>query len=133
SHDLRMLAVVTAVACVLCASMVASARGSAAAPTPTKSTAVTKSPARAAAAERENELNEHLQQMTERLKLTDDQAAKVRVILETRSARMHRIHATYNAQLGTPENKDTMERAQQRLHAEMGAKLARVLTPDQMA
>lgn len=133
SRHLRMLARVTAAACVLCASMVVSARAFSSAPATAKSSKATKSHARAAASDERTKLNEHLEKMTDRLNLTDDQVSKVREILRARSAQLNELHAKYEGRLDTPENKSTLEKARQELHAHFEAKLAHVLTTGQMA
>jgi hypothetical protein len=131
--DLRTLARVAAAACVLCAPMVVRAAGSTAAPSAAKSSTAKKSHGKPAASEERVDLNEHLQQMTERLNLTDDQVAKVREIMKSNSARMSALHAEYKGRLDTPENKSTMAKARQEVHASTQAKLAHVLTAGQMA
>ena len=131
--DLRTLALVTAAACVFCAPMVACGAGTKAAPSAAKSTTVKKSHGKAAGSEERAELNEHLQKMTERLNLTADQVAKVREIMKSNSAQVSALHAKYEGRLDTPENKSTLARARQDLHANTQAKLGRVLTAGQMA
>jgi hypothetical protein len=130
-----MLAMVAVAACVLCVPVVAHAQGTAATPTaatPTATKSTTKNHAKAAATEERNELNEHVQMMTERLKLTDDQVAKVREILQSKSTQMSELRAKYKGQLATPENRASIAKAHEELHADIEAKLAQVLTTDQM-
>jgi Spy/CpxP family protein refolding chaperone len=133
SRELRKLALVTAAACVLCASMVVGARASASAPATSKSSTATTSHAKAATSEGRTEVNERLEKMTDHLSLTDDQVTKVREILQYRSAQLSELHAKYKGRLDTPENKATQEKARQELHAKIEAKLAHVLTAGQMA
>src|SRR5712671_4530380 len=110
TYDLRVLAGVAATACVLCAPMlVGCSKGSAPSATASKtttvqSTAVAASHATAAPSASRIALNEQVQKMAERLKLTGDQAAKVTSILHSRAVRMWKIRATFDAHLGTPEN-----------------------------
>jgi Spy/CpxP family protein refolding chaperone len=121
--ELRTLALVATAACVLCAPMAARAT----------STTAKKSHGKAAASEERAELNEHLQQMTDRLSLTDDQVTKVREILKSRATQMNEVRAKYKGQMDTPENKSTLAKARQDVHADTQAKLARVLSASQMA
>jgi septal ring factor EnvC (AmiA/AmiB activator) len=131
--DLRTLALVSAAACVLCAPLVAAAASTTAATSATKSATAKKSHGKAAASEERADVNEHLQTMTERLSLTDDQVTKVREILQSNAKQMSALHAKYNGMLETPENKSTMAKAKEEVHASTQAKLAHVLSAGQMA
>src|SRR5260221_10316855 len=97
--------------------------------------AVAKKQARSEAAEGKNEKNEkseHLQKLSQRLKLTTDQTAKVKTIMDAQWAQSSELRAKYKGQPSTPENKAAMESARKDLHADTDAKLAQVLTADQM-
>ena len=102
------------------------------APAHAATTAVTKKHARNEAAETKNEKSEHLQKMTERLKLTADQTARVKSIMDAQWAQSRELRAKNKGQPSTPENKAAMENARKDLHADTDAKLAQVLTADQM-
>lgn len=124
----------TTAAFVLALSAVVVAQASAAASTTPKSTStVTRKHARGGAADEQNEMSEHLQKMTERLKLTDDQAAKVKAIMQAQWTASSELRAKYKGQPVTAENKAAMVKARKDLHADTEAKLAQVLTADQMA
>jgi len=77
-------------------------------------------------------MNEHLAKMTERLKLSDDQVAKVREIMQSKMGEMKALRAKYKGQPSTPENKAAMEKDHQALHASIEEKLATVLSAEQM-
>ena len=94
--------------------------------------AATKSHARGGAAEEQNEMSERLQQMTHRLKLTDDQVAKVKSIFAAKKVQASELRAKFKGQPATAESKVAMEKARKDLHADTDAKLAQVLTADQM-
>ncbi len=94
--------------------------------------AETKKHARSEAAEAKNEKGEHLQKLSQRLKLTADQTAKVKSIMEAQWAQSRELRAKYKGQTSTPESKAALESARKDLHADTEAKLAQVLTADQM-
>jgi Spy/CpxP family protein refolding chaperone len=99
----------------------------------TKTTStVTKKHARKEAAEDRNEMSKHLQNMTKRLKLTDDQAAKVKSIMEAHEAQGSELRAKYKGQPVTAESKAEMKKEREALHADAEAQLGQVLTPEQM-
>jgi len=118
----------TTAAFVLCMSVVVVARSSAHEAT----AAVTTKQARSEAAEAQGERDEHFQKMSKRLKLTDDQAAKVKSIMEAQWAQSSELRAKYKGQPVTPENKAAMKNARKDLHASTDAKIAEVLTATQM-
>ena len=95
-------------------------------------TAVTAKHARGEASEAQGERDEHFQKMTKRLKLTDDQAARMKTIMQAQWTESSEMRARYKGQPATPENKATMEKARKNLHAETDAKMAQVLNADQM-
>ena len=102
-------------------------------PAKTKSTwTAGKKHARGGAGGEQKELSEHLQMMTQRLKLTDDQVARVKVILQEQMTASNELRARYKGQPATPESRAAMEKAHKELHAGTDAKLAEVLTADQM-
>ena len=70
--------------------------------------------------------------LTERLKLTDDQAAKVKSIFEARMTQKAELRAKYKGGSATPETRAAFEKARKDLHADTDAKLAAVLTAGQM-
>ena len=126
----RPLVLVALAAFVLGVPVVARAQTSAPAPAKTKSTStVAMEHSKESAAE---EQKERLQQMTQRLKLTEDQAAKVKSIFEAQKVQATELQAKYKGQPTTPENKAAMEKAHKDIHADTDAKLAQVLTADQM-
>jgi len=132
-NTVRMFVLVTTTAAfVLCMSLVV-AQTSAAAPTATKSTStVSRRHARGDAAEAQNRRSEHFQKLTQRLKLTDDQATRVKSIMDARWAQSSELRAKYQGQPATPESKAAMKQARKELHADTDAKLAQILTADQM-
>src|SRR2546427_7398365 len=87
-----------ALSAALIVGVTAAAFGQSAAPvtkaTKTTST-VAKKHARKEAAEDRNEMSKHLQDMTKRLKLTPDQAAKVKSIMEAHEAQASELRAKY--------------------------------------
>lgn len=85
------------------------------------------------AADEQKEFNAHLQKMTESLKLSPDQAAKVKAIMQDQMAQKDALRAKYKGLPMTTENKAAMQQAHKDLHADTDAKLAQVLTADQMA
>jgi Spy/CpxP family protein refolding chaperone len=120
-------------ALVLGLPVVAGAQTSTPAPAKAKSAStVAKRHAKRGAAEEQKEQSERLQQMTQRLKLTDDQVAKVKSIFEAQKVQATELRAKFKGQSTTPENKAAMEKAHKDLHADTEAKLAQVLTADQM-
>jgi Spy/CpxP family protein refolding chaperone len=84
------------------------------------------------AADEQKEMNKHIQKLTKSLKLTDEQVEKVKPILEAHMAAANELHAKYEGQPSTPESKAEMKKAHEDLHADTDAKLAQVLTADQM-
>ena len=78
------------------------------------------------------EQNERIQKMAKRLKLSDDQVAKVQSIMQAGWTEMSDLRAKYDSQPRTPENKAAMEQARKDLHEKTQASLAQVLTADQM-
>jgi Spy/CpxP family protein refolding chaperone len=106
----------------------------ASAPPQTRSTATeTKRHPRGDAAEEQKEQGKHLQKLTQRLKLTSDQAVKVKSIMEAQRAEWRELRAKYKSEPAAQENKSAMEKARADLHASTEAKLAQVLTADQMS
>lgn len=85
------------------------------------------------AADEQKEFNEHLQKITKRLKLNADQAAKVKAIMVDQMAQKTALKARYKDQAMTADDKATMDQAKKALHADTDARLAKVLTADQMA
>ena len=129
----RPLVLALAAALVLGVPVVAVAQPAAPATTKTKATsAVTKKRVKGDAAEDQNEMNRHLQEMTKRLKLTEDQAAKVKSIMVAHETQAGELRAKYKGQPVTAESKAEMKKAHEDLHADTEAKLAQVLTPEQM-
>ena len=99
---------------------------------PKPASTVSRKHAKGGAAEEQNEKSERLQRMTQRLKLNDEQVAKVKSIFEAQIVQMTELRAKYKGQPTTPENRAAMEKARKDLHADTDAKLAQVLTADQM-
>jgi len=129
----RPLVLALTAALILGVTAVAFGQPAAPATSETKATATaTKKHASREAAEDKNEMNKHLQQMTKRLKLTDDQAAKVKSIMEAQRAQASELRAKYKGQPVTTESKAEMKKAREDLRADTEAKLSQVLTPDQM-
>jgi Spy/CpxP family protein refolding chaperone len=129
---LLVLAASTA-AFVLGTSIVVVAQTAAPTPAASKSApAVPKKHTRGGAAEEQNEMSRHFQKMTQRLKLTDDQVAKVKPIMQAQWAESNELRAKYKGRPATPENKAALEKAREDLHASSEAKLAQVLSADQM-
>lgn len=131
SQSLRLLALAAAAALVLGAPVMAQAEGTASGSATSSATTAMKKHAKGGEDE-QTEMNEHLQKMTKKLKLTDDQVPKVREILQSKMSEMSEMRAKYKDEPRTPENKAAMEKAHQELHADIEAKLASVLTPEQM-
>ena len=85
------------------------------------------------AGERSGRRGERLQKMAQLLNLTDDQAARVKSIFEAKSEQAMSLRAKYKGQSATSEDKAAMQRDFKAMRAETDAKLAQVLTADQMA
>jgi Spy/CpxP family protein refolding chaperone len=94
--------------------------------------AVTNKQTRSEAAEGKNRRSEHLQKLSQRLKLTADQTASVKAIMDAQWAQSRELRDKYKGQAWTPENKAAMESARKDLRADTDTKLAQVLTADQM-
>ena len=71
--------------------------------------------------------------MAQLLNLTDDQVAKVKSIFEAKSAQAIALRAKYKGQSATSDDKAAMRRDYKAMRADTDAKLAQVLTADQMA
>lgn len=124
-HAVRMLALASL---LVCAPAVVLAQASA----PAAKAPVAKKHVNRAAAAEQSEMNEHLAKMAEQLKLTDDQVAKVREIMQSKMTEMKTMKAKYKGMPATPENKAAMEKDRQAMHADIETKLATVLSPEQM-
>src|SRR5258708_3289990 len=94
---IRMLAWATGATLGLCVPAVVMAQGSAPA-TAKATTATAKKHVNRGAAADQAEMNEHLAKMTERLKLSDDQVAKVREIMQSKMGEMKALRAKYKGQ-----------------------------------
>jgi hypothetical protein len=106
------------------------------APTPAvkqSSAAATRKQARSTVGKEQSEQSERLQKMIQRLKLTDEQVAKVKSILADKQVQADQLRAKFKGQTATPESKAAMEKAHKDLRADTDAKLAQVLSADQMA
>jgi Spy/CpxP family protein refolding chaperone len=130
-HAARLAAILAA-ALVISAPVVVFGQPATSTP-PTVKASSTKARSKHVKAARKDELQEHLALMTERLKLTDEQREKVRPILQAHMDQARELRAQYKGKTGTPEAKAALKKAHEDLHADMDAKLAQVLTPDQMA
>src|SRR5882724_3380236 len=84
------------------------------------------------AAAEQSELNAHVRKLTESLKLSDEQEVQVKSILQARMGRAAELRAKFKGEPATPENRAALEKARDGLRAETDAKLAQVLTIDQM-
>jgi hypothetical protein len=78
---------------------------------------------------KENWLDERMEHMTKRLKLTDEQKVKVKPILMDQMTKMHELRAKYE---GKPEGKAAMDKERKELWADADEKLALVLNADQV-
>ena len=84
------------------------------------------------AAGEKRESEERMQKMTTRLKLTNDQVAKVQAIMQAKRTRMTELGARYKGQPETTENKAARMKARKELHADTDARIAQVLNASQM-
>ncbi len=129
----RLLALTAAAALVIGMPAIAAAEAPAsAASSAGSSSALKKRHARAGAAEEQRQLNMHVQKLTEGLKLSDDQATKVRSILQGRATQAKELRAKFRGEAATPENRAALEKAYRELHADTDTKLAAVLTAEQL-
>ena len=130
----RPLVLVAGAAFILGLPIVAMASASGPAAASTKSTShVSKRHAKGSAAEEQNEMSRRLQKMTQRLKLTPDQVVRVKEIMQAHATEASELRAKFKSQPATAETKSAMEKAHKELHADTDARLAQVLTADQMS
>ena len=129
----RPLVLVAGAAFILGLPVVAMASGYGSAASTKSTSHVSKRHAKGSAADEQNEMNRRLQKMTQRLKLTPDQVVKVKDIMQAHATEASELRAKYKGQTATAENRAAMEKAHKDLHANLDAKLAQVLTADQMS
>jgi len=77
-------------------------------------------------------MSERFDRMTKSLKLTDEQKEKVRPIMVEEMTRARAMREKFEGKPMTAETHAAMEKEHKELWAEEDAKLAQVLTPDQM-
>ena len=132
SHATRLAIAWGFAALVLGASALVMAEGAAPVASPAKSSDV-KAHDKDAAGGKENWLNERMERMTKRLKLTDEQKVKVKPILMDQMAKMHELHAKYEDKSTSAESKAAFDKERKELWADADAKLVPVLNADQVA
>lgn len=131
-HAARLTVAWAFAALVLGASALVMAEGAAPVASPAKSSDV-KIHDKDAAGGKENWLDERMEHMTKRLKLTDDQKVKVKPILVDQMTKMHELRAKHEDKATSAESKAAFDKERQALWADADAKLAQVLNADQVA
>ena len=84
-------------------------------------------------AEKAKWMSERFDRMTKGLKLTEEQKAKMRPIMIDEMTQARALRAKFEGKLSTPEARAEMEKQHKAIWAEADAKLAQVLSADQMA
>jgi len=79
-----------------------------------------------------DEAMQQLKMMADSLHLTADQRAKVKPIVQGQVDQLKQLRAKYAAMDKTPENRDAMRKEAMAIRESGDAKLATILTPDQM-
>jgi Spy/CpxP family protein refolding chaperone len=83
-------------------------------------------------AEKAKWMSERFDRMTKGLKLTEEQKAKMRPIMIDEMTRARALRTKFEGKLSTPEARAEMEKQHKAIWAEADAKLAQVLSPEQM-
>jgi Spy/CpxP family protein refolding chaperone len=78
------------------------------------------------------EFDEHVNKVAEKLKLSDDQKEKFKTIMSGQRDKMKDMRAKYKGKTMTADDKAEMKKDMEALQADTDSQLSTVLTPDQM-
>ena len=85
------------------------------------------------ASKQQQDFNRRLQQISDRLKLTEEQNPKVRSVYEAEALKAREIKTKFKGTPDTPENKAELKKELMALRTETNTQLLQILTPAQMA
>jgi Spy/CpxP family protein refolding chaperone len=77
--------------------------------------------------------NRKFQQLSDSLKLTEEQSPKVRSIMEAQTLKAREIKTKFKGTPDTPENRAEIKKAMDELESDTNTQLVQVLSPAQMA
>jgi len=102
-------------------------------PTTSKTSTATASTASTKHHQMSNEdFDEHVNKVADKLKLSDDQKEKFKTIMTGQRDKMKDLHAKYKGKTMTADEKAEMKKDMAALQADTDSQLSSVLTPDQM-
>jgi Spy/CpxP family protein refolding chaperone len=84
------------------------------------------------ASKEQQDFNRRLQQISDRLKLTEEQNPKVRSVYEAEALKAREIKTKFKGTPDTPENKAELKKEMLTLRTETNTQLKEILTPAQM-
>ena len=85
------------------------------------------------ASKEQQDFNRKFQQLSDSLKLTEEQSPKVRSILEAQTLNVRELKTRFKGTPDTPENRAEIKKAMDELETDTNAQLQQVLSPAQMA
>lgn len=85
------------------------------------------------ASKEQQDFNRKFAELSQRLKLTEEQSPKVRAIFEAEALKAREIKTKYKGTPDTPENKAEIKKEMELLRTETNTQLQQQLTPAQMA
>ena len=86
-----------------------------------------------AASKNQQDFNRKFQQLSDSLKLTEEQSPKVRSIMEAQALKAREIRTRFKGTPDTPENRAELKKAMDELVTDTNTQLQQVLSPAQLA
>jgi Spy/CpxP family protein refolding chaperone len=85
------------------------------------------------ASKNQQDWNRKFQQLSDSLKLTEEQSPKVRSIMEAQTLKAREIKTKFKGTSDTPENRAELKKAMDELESDTNTQLVQVLSPAQLA